>query len=313
MFNRRRFLALSLLSPWAFPPQILTAAQDRPRISFGFSLYGMRPLTVPEGLEACARIGYDAVELATLTGYPGEPSRLSREDRQRIRQTLTKLNLSLPAMLDNLPLAGTDANHRQNLERLQADMELGRDLVPDSPPLVETILGGRPGEWDKLRTPLATRLADYARLGEKYQTIVCIKPHRLQAMNLPEQALWLLDQVKSPWIKLAYDYSHYEHRNLALADTLKTLLPVTRFIHVKDVRLEGDRVNFLLPGETNFDYAGYFRQLREMNYVGCVCVEVSAQLQNQAGYDGVAAARRSYQNLAPAFARAGITVRQPSK
>jgi inosose dehydratase len=107
-------------------------------------------------------------------------------------------------------------------------------------------------------------------------------------------------------LQAAYDYSHYEHRDLTLERTLRTLLPRTRFIHVKDCRLENGRAVFLLPGDGQTDYAAYFRQLRMANWRGCVCVEVSGMLHSRAGYDPLAAARRSYANLAPAFVKADL-------
>jgi sugar phosphate isomerase/epimerase len=303
LMGRRRFLAGVAGLPFAGS---LVAAQAAARVTFGFSLYGMRTLSVDAGLEACAKIGYDAVELALMPGWPAEPQRLAAEDRRRVRRRLTELRLALPALMENVPLDGADAAHRAHLQRLDAAAQLGHDLSPDAPPLIETILGGRPGEWDKRRRTFAQRLGDYANIAEKRRVVVCIKPHRSGAMNLPEQALQLLGDVKSERLQAAYDYSHYEHRDLTLEATLRTLLPRTRFIHVKDCRLDNGRAAFLLPGDGRTDYTAYFRQLRMANWQGSVCVEVSGMLQNQAGYDPLAAAGRSYANLAPAFANAEL-------
>ena len=125
-------------------------------------------------------------------------------------------------------------------------------------------------------------------------------------LSYNQQALWLLDQVRSPWIKIAYDFSHYQHRDLTMAETLKSLLPRTRFVHVKDARIENNRAVFVLPGEAGVDYPALLRQLDEGRYVGTVCVEVSGMVQNAKGYDPIAAARRSYENVEPAFRAARI-------
>lgn len=307
MLSRRRFLVQSgvcLAGGMVCPAT--WGQQPRPAISFGFSLYGMRSLTLEAGLEACARIGYDAVELAAMPDWPADPRRLTREQRQRLRQRLRDLNLSLAALMENLPLDGDAQSHASHLERLRAAAELGHDLAPDAPPLVETILGGKPGQWDKLRRQFADRLSAWARLGEKARTVFVVKPHRLQAMSLPEHAVWLMDQLKSPWVKLGYDYSHFQFRQLSLEDTLRTLLPHTRFVHVKDVRLDKERVQFLLPGDGQIDYPALLKGLQAGHYRGCVCVEVSGMLSGQKGYDPLAAARRSYDNLVPAFRKAGL-------
>ena len=275
-------------------------------IPFGYSLYGMRNLTLDAGLEACAKIGYDAVELALMPGYPAEPKRLGKDERRRVRERLRTLRLGLPAIMENLPLAGNEQSHRDNLPRLEAALELGRELSPDTPPVLETILGGAVGQWDKLRRQFVDRLAVWAQIAERHKSVICVKPHRFNAMNLPEHAVWLMEQVKSPWIKLAYDFSHFQHRDLSIADTVKTLMPHTRFVHVKDTRLENGRAVFALPGDAGVDYIALLRAIRAAGYAGCVCVEVSGQVQNQKGYDPLAAARRSYENVAPAFAKAEI-------
>ena len=70
VMRRRRFLAVLADLPLAGS---LAAAQAAARVTFGFSLYGMRTLSVDAGLEACAKIGYDAVELALMPGWPAEP------------------------------------------------------------------------------------------------------------------------------------------------------------------------------------------------------------------------------------------------
>jgi len=266
----------------------------------------MRSLALDAALTACAKIGYDAVELPVMPDWPADPARLNKEQRRQLRTRLADLNLALPALMENLPLNVDEKTHRLQLSRARAAAELGRDLAPKARPLIETILGGRPGEWDTLRKQFAQRLANLAEIMAATETILAIKPHRGQALNLPEHALWLLEQVKSPWIKLAYDYSHFQFRKLTVAETLKTMLPHTRFVHVKDVREEKGRTEFLLPGDGSIDYVELFRRLREGNYRGCVCVEVSGQLHQQKDYDPLAAARRSYQNLAPAFAKAGL-------
>jgi inosose dehydratase len=142
------------------------------------------------------------------------------------------------------------------------------------------------------------------------KVVLAVKAHVGNACHTPEQLLWLLQQVDSPWLKAAYDYSHFQLRGLELESSLKTLLPHTVFIHVKDAAGEAGKFRFLLPGEgagqQRTDYAAYFRQLATSGYRGDVVVEVSGQIHSQPGYDPVTAARKSYQPLADAFVAAGL-------
>lgn len=307
--NRRGFLKQSILVAGSASLVTRAASDDnKAAVTFGFSLYGMRGLSLKQALETCARIGYGAVELVALPNWPADPKKLMAVDRRALRDQLKESKVALPAIMENTPLDVDDRGHRAQLDRLKAAAELGHELAPETPPLIETILGGKPGQWDALRKQFADRLGDWARLAEQAKTVVAIKPHRLGAMNTPEQALWLAERVGSPWIKLVYDYSHFEQRDLPIADTLRVMMPQTRFVHVKDVKLTDGKVQFLLPGDGGTDYVTLFKGLREHQYHGSVCVEVSGMIHSRKDYDAGAAARHCYEKLEPAFRQAGLSI-----
>jgi inosose dehydratase len=273
------------------------------RLPLGFSLYGMRAVPLPDALRTCAAIGYDGVELALMPGYPTEPARLSPDDRRQLRTRLADIGLSLHGLMENLPEPAADAAHRANLDRLRAAAELGHALSPDRPPPVETVLGGRPADWDAVKDRLAGRLRAWAEVGLAARTVIAVKPHVANALHTPAAAAWLIGQVNSPWLRLAFDYSHFALRGVALADAARQLAPLAAFAHVKDARGTAEKFEFLLPGEHGTDYRELARALTAAGYRGPVVVEVSAMVFNRPGYDPAAAARTSYANLAAAFGR----------
>ena len=306
--NRRHFLQIV---PMGFVascvPQLVFAAEAI--LSLGFSLYGMKSLPLAGALKTCADIGYDNVELALMPGYPTEPKLLSADERGRLRQRLDSLNLKLSALMENLSLPVDDAAHRLNLERIKAAAELGHALSPKSPPVLEMVLGGKPELWASLKERMAERLRSWAEVAAKFRQIITVKPHVSGALHTPEDALWLLRQVDSPWIKLVFDFSHYELRGFKLDETLRLIAPHAVFVHVKDSEGDAAKFKFLLPGEGKVDYAHYLRELKETGYRGAVVVEVSGMIFNQPDYDPAAAARNSYASLAAAFEKAGISRR----
>lgn len=323
--SRRRFLRLVVAGsvggalrrgPTAYAGQAQAVEPDaghsdaERRIGLGFSLYGMKGLPLTDALGECAEIGYDGVELALMPGYSAEPKLLSTARRREVRDLLASLKLALPAMMDNFPPVVDEAEHGRNLDRIRAAAELAHALAPESPPLLETVLGGRPAQWDDLKGPMVERLRQWAKVAEQHDLLICVKPHVSGALHRPDDALWLLEQIDSPAIVLVYDYSHFELRGFPMEETIDRLVPKSSFIHVKDTAGDADNVRFLLPGDGRTDYVAYLRRVNAAGYRGYVVVEVSGQLHNKPDYDPRAAARRSYTALAPAFKAAGV--RRPS-
>ncbi len=321
--TRRGFLATTVASGLAWTGTTALAAPpigiasggwvlvpvDPPKIGFGFSLYGMKSLKVSAALNVCADIGYSGVELACLKDWPCDPATLTKPDRESLRAELVDLSLDLPALMENLVLLVPDEQHRTNLERLKNVSQLGHDLSPDAPPVVETVLGGKPEEWNAVKDRMVERLADWAKVAASEKTVVAVKAHAFGTLHTPEAAKWLVKQVDSPWIRLVFDYSHFQRQQLDLKESLKTMLPETVFIHIKDNLTTAGKTEFALPGDAgDIDYTEYLKQLRDGGYRGAVVVEVSGQVSGKPGYDPIAAAKRCYKNIQPAFVKAGLRI-----
>lgn len=305
--SRRGFLKTGLVASAVLTNLTVQARAAEPTgVSFGFTLYGMRKLPVKEALRVCSEIGYDSVEIACMPDWPCAPESLAAIDRQELRKQLNGSRLALASLMENVSPLADDQAHAANLERLKRACGLGHDLVPETTPIIETVLGGQPAAWEQVRDKMASRLQDWARLAVAEKAIIALKPHVGGALHTPEGATWLMDQLKSPGLRLAYDYSHFELRNIPLKSSLESMLPQTVFIHVKDSAGTADKVQFLLPGDGRTKYSDYFQSLKTAGYRGPIVVEVSGQLHTRPDYDPVQAARRSYAHLAPLLQKAGL-------
>lgn len=306
--SRRQCLATFVAASSTLLRRAARGDDKKPRtIGLGFSLYGMKSLSIADALKTCAEIGYDCIELPVMVDWPADSARQDADARAELRKHISASGMRLTALMENLPILGDDAKRAVNLERLKLAAQLARELNPSTPPLVETILGGKPGEFDAVKEQMVERLKEWAALMERHKVELAIKAHVGNATQRPEQLLWLLDQVASPWLVAAYDYSHFQLQDLKIVETMDQLLPKTRFIHVKDTEHAQGKRGFLLPGEGSIDYGEYFKLLAASEYRGDVVVEVSGQVFTKPGYDPVAAARKCYNHLAPAMKVAGIT------
>ena len=92
-----------------------------------------------------------------------------------------------------------------------------------------------------------------------------------------------------------------------MGDTIRTALPHTAHIAVKDAVQENGRVVFKLPGEAGtIDFPTLIRLFYAGGYVGDFNCEVSGMVWNRKGYDPIAAARTCHRNMKKAFLEAGV-------
>jgi len=275
-------------------------------IGLNAGTYSMKSLPAKDALQNLADIGYDGVEIALMPGWPTDPAVLSAGDRREIRSILQGSGLALPSLMESLPMNGTEGSRSHNRERLKLAAALAHDLAPGKLPVVETVLGGKTTAWEQTRNSMAEELTEWARVAKDGGITLCFKAHVDQAADVPERALWLLNQVQSPHIRLIYDYSHFFLQGLALEETVRQLLPYTSYIAIKDAAGDRNQHHFLLAGEGGTDYVAYLRLLQQLGYGGFVGVEVSSQIHSKPGYDAVATARLCYQRVSEAFRKAGV-------
>jgi sugar phosphate isomerase/epimerase len=296
--------AMALLAAVPVAAWAANLPQPAAAVSLGFSLYGMKNIPVIEAIRTCAAIGYDGVELCLFPGWT-EPDQLSPAIRRDIRSTLQSSGLVLSALMEDIHPLGTELAQNARPEHIRKAAALGHDLS-SSTTRIETVLGGKPTEWESMKHQMADHLAVWAAEAARCDALLCIKAHVGGAVDTPDKLLWLYHQVNLPALKLVYDYSHFQLAGLSLERTLRTIIPYCAFIHVKDAKGDAAQPQFLLPGDGTVDYAVYFRLLHSTSYVGPVVCEVSAQLQKARGYDPLQAARQSYQRLSQALTAAHL-------
>lgn len=296
MLNRRTFLAASATSAVLAGRDPLWGADEAlaKRIQLGFSLYGMKSLPIDKALAACAEIGYECVELPLLSGWPTDSAKLTDKDLENIRQLSAEHKLPIVALMENLNVLAEAEKQQENLDRLRRAGEVAQTIDPTRPPLIETILGGKPAQWEQVKERMVAGLRKWAAALEPTRTTLAIKAHVGNAAHLPEHIAWLLKEVDSPSLRAAYDFSHFQVQGRKMFETIETLVKHMAFVHVKDVRGTPEKFEFLLPGEGTIDYTSYFRTLDMSGYVGPVVVEVSGQIFGRANYNPQAAAKQSF-------------------
>lgn len=277
-------------------------------MKIGYSTWGMPQVSIDAALEHLEKLGYDGVEPTVLPGWSTELDTLDAGERKRIRRLFDQHGLEMPAVAGHLSLIEQDPQaHAENWRRLTGSLDLCAEWAgPAGPPSLDTVLGGRPEDWEPQRGLILERLGQLVEYAARRGVVVAIEPHVHSSLDLPDKALWLLEQIKSPYFKLNFDISHFEVMGLPTAPTVAALAPHAVHTHVKDQRGTVPDFEFLIPGEGPFDFAAYLKEMEKAGYTGYITAEVSIMAQRRPGYDPFAAATLAYQTLDWAFRQAGV-------
>jgi sugar phosphate isomerase/epimerase len=272
------------------------------------STWGMPHVPIDVAVAHCAALGFDGLEMTVIPGWATDAATLDTAARRRIRTLYDDHRLALCGLSGNTPLLVDDpAQHAANMTRLRGYLDLAAELQhPGERLTVTTTSGGAPEDWESAKDLLVERFGQLADHAQQAGVIVGMEPHVGAALHLPEQVLWLLEQINSPALTIHFDISHFNVQGMAMEPVIAQLAPYSAHTHVKDERGIAPDHEFLIPGEGEMDYPRYLRAMDAAGYTGHIVVEISLMVQRRPDYDALAAATQSYRVLAKAFDDASI-------
>jgi inosose dehydratase len=165
---------------------------------------------------------------------------------------------------------------------------------------------GTPESYESDRELLAERFHGLAEDARKSGVTIGLEFHVGQAIDRPDRILWLVDRVNHPSFKLNLDTSHLDVMGYTIAESVRPLAKHSVHTHLKDQRGRYPNHEFLTPGDGDYDYVTYLKELFGAGYDGFVTVEISLMVQRKPGYDPVAAARQTYRVLTKAAEEADV-------
>lgn len=274
----------------------------------GYSLWGMPRVPVEESLPALAAMGYQGVELSVRQGWNTELEALDSAYRGNIARLLNETGLVLTAVAAHQSLCDLDEEATEaSMAYLRASMDLASELEqPGEPPIVASLVGGNPNDWDDRKELLAERIRVLGDYAQTKGVILAVEPHSGTALDLPDKTTWLLDAVAHPAVKLNFDISHMDVMGISIEECVPTLAPYAVHTHVKDQRGLWPNHEFLTPGEGPFDFKHYLRAMDAAGYCGFIVAEVSVMVQRRPDYEPMTHAQLAYDTLERAFHATGV-------
>jgi sugar phosphate isomerase/epimerase len=281
---------------------LLRGAESSFSPSIGMGTYALPGYSLPDAIRLVAETGFDSIEIVSMSGYHGAPDQLPKAQRAAAKKQIGDAGLKLGALM-GLPFPDA-AKQAENTDWVKQMLVLANDLSLGGHPMIQGVLGG--GKWDEKKALFRDCLGPWVELAKQAGVKLAIKPHRSHAMDLPQHAIWLIEQLNAAdTLSMVFDYSHFIYRDLPFEEMVKISLPHTSYVVMKDAVLRDDKVQFALPGDTGtIPHAAILKQFIDGGYRGEVCAEVSAQLSKAKDYDPVQATKTCFTNLTRIAAQA---------
>lgn len=276
-------------------------------MKIAYGTYATPMLPLDEAFRMIADIGYDGVEICISPKHSSMPGELNSAKRRQLRDMLSELNLGMPSFfMTGSVLTEDEDAHKGRLELTSQVMELARDLGIGDHPVISVGAGGRTAMWETHRDLLVRLLADYAELAADEGFTLAIEAHVNAMVDRTERAIWVLDTVDNPLIKLHFDIVHLYLAREPITETVRKLVPYTAHTHVTDARIYEDRFELVLLGDGELDCVEYVKAMHEAGWDDFITAEVSTMVWSKEDYDPYAAASLSYDTLTKAFKTAGV-------
>ncbi|HOB57782.1 MAG: sugar phosphate isomerase/epimerase [Microbacteriaceae bacterium] len=288
-------------------------------MKLGYNTWSMPTLSFEEAARYCAGLGYDSLEVTVSEGWSTDVMLIDKDAPAQWRAIADDAGIYISSLTANVPVIVDGADWVAARDRLQRSFELAAALQLPGQRMPVSLGAFAPIEvdggtrhviaqppWERHRSKIIDRFGELATIAAATDTRVALESHVAAIVSRPEYALDVLEQVNSEYIGLNLDISHFAVQGDSIPEVVRLLGPHAIVSEVKDqLGVEPD-FDFLIPGEGNFDYTEFAREMNAVGYEGSIAVEISVFRQRRDGYDPYAAAAASYEVLAPAFEAAGI-------
>jgi inosose dehydratase len=267
----------------------------------------MMNVDIEQAIPGLAKIGYKAIELAVTPNWPTDLATLDAARRKRIRRLLDDYHMGLSAIAGHTGMTESEPEkNAANMQRLRDTLDLAVELAgPGEQPIVCSLAGGGVDEWEAKKELVAERVCQLGDYAAQRGAILAVEPHSGTSFDTPEKALWLMQKVNHPAVRLNFDISHFDVIGIGIDECVPPMVPWSVHTHVKDERGLYPNHVFLTPGAGPFDFVHYLSAMHKAGYSGYIGVEVSVMVQRKAGYDPFIDAALGYYALRHAFNESG--------
>jgi sugar phosphate isomerase/epimerase len=226
----------------------------------------------------CARLGYDAVEIAPFT-LAKHVNEISAAARLRLRESAARAGIAISgihwvlAQTEGLHLTSPDAATRERTARYCCDLvdfcaDLGGESIVVGSPKQRSLL---PGVTQEQAWAWATELfRPSVKHAELRGVTLCFEPlpaEDTDFINTAAEAVRFTRQLASPHFQVILDVRAMSWEEKSIPQIIRASAGQFAYVHANDKNLKG-------PGFGAVDFGPIATALRDVGYDGTVSVEV---------------------------------------
>lgn len=247
-------------------------------MKFGICNETFQSWKIDDVFNYCARIGYDAVEVApfTLAKYVTD---ISVAERTRIRDSAARAGIAISGIhwvlvqAEGMYLTSPDASTRARTASYFCDLvdfcaDLGGKIIVVGSPKQRNLL---PGVTPQQAWDWATELfRPSVKRGDDRGVTICFEPlpaEDTNFINTAADAVRFTRQLQSPNFKVILDVRAMSHETQPVADIIRACRGDFAYVHANDKNLKG-------PGFGDVDFHPIAAALKDVGYNDTVSVEV---------------------------------------
>jgi sugar phosphate isomerase/epimerase len=285
-------------------------------MKLGYNTWSMPTLPFEEAVTLLGRLGFDSVEVTVSEGWLTDVMKLAPGIAPGWKRVADDVGVAITSLTANVPVIVEGSGWDAARERLTRSFGLAAELQDEGQRMPVSLTASSPDSsrvpsssdevWRARRAIVVDRFGALATIAAGLGVRVALEPHFGTAVCNKERSLEVLGAVANDALGLNLDVSHFAVQDLSIAEAVRALAPHAIACEVKDQRGVIPDFKFLIPGEGDFDYVAFLKELKVAGYDGSVAVEISVFRQRAPGYDPFDAAKRSYEVLDMAFNAAEI-------
>jgi sugar phosphate isomerase/epimerase len=221
----------------------------------------------------------------TAIGMQEVPDRIDEATAQRVRTAAAGRGITVASMGGYTNMVHPDLKQRQSdMKRLLGLIRAARSFGAG---VVALCTGSRDPESMWRRHPanddpdawydLCASLTDAIRVAEDHNVTLTIEPEVSNIVHTAQKARRLLDEIKSPNLKVTFDGANIFHKgelskmHELLTEAIELLANDIILAHAKDLDRDGD-AGQLAAGQGKLDYNHYISLLKKVGFTGTILI-----------------------------------------